>query len=778
MRGSGFLVLLVFASLAGAARAQVVPDGSTATTVTVGRDGAVTVGVAPAGRSGVSLNRYDRLDVPKPGVRLDNRLEAARTIVNEVTGTGTTTIGGPVEVLGQRAHVIVANPNGIVIDGARFINTGRVALTTGKIRLEPRQIAPGIFQDNAVSTVTGGTIRIGAGGLSGQMDAVDLIAHHVRVQGPVKNDSLRVGSAVQITAGRIRTEFDSATLPGNVDAGWRQSTANGTAAENAVLVEIDRPGVLGGHRIGIEVSGKGAGVRFAGEGLAGARGFSLRADGRVVLEGGKVDAPDGMVQIAGQKLGFTRSEVAGRQIAITGKETVRVDQSGFAVRGTDKAPGILSLEAGAFSDMGGHYRADGAIMLSSRGDLAFSSTDLRADRLVTLNAGGTLSAGDAELRAGGHLTGAAGVLSFSGITKQTAVVAEGGALVLSASGDLLNHGALLQGGAKADDMTAPDGTASAGAVTLNVGGNLVNASTDHLSVVFGAGGDAAVSAGGDIDNLRGRFLANGGVEVKAGGDILNRIPLSAGSRDPVVTRESRDGKRAWWTLGLKRERVTRLRYDYGTVERPEHIGLITGTQSVALTAGKRIINQGGDISAGAGNITLTAPVIETAGVASGAVHVSRLCVLTCRYAGGGAVLSYGGRIEAGGTLTAHASRKVLNDGGILRAKGDLTLNAPDVEARAARIPLLVQRPGGLYNFWRSKSAWVFLRDQFGQVVSDDGPLVVRSDRPVRVTGGSLTGAKTVDLSAGQEIVARPAAAGLGAEDIGLLRGLPFLGGGR
>lgn len=564
MRRSGFVALLAFAGLTGSAVAQVVPDGSTGTTVTVGRDGAVTVGIAPAGRSGVSLNRYDRLNVPKPGLKLDNRQEAARTIVNEVTGTGTTTIGGPVEVLGQRAHVIVANPNGIVIDGARFINTGRVALTTGRIGLEQRQIAPGIFQDNAVTTVTGGTIRIGAGGLSGQMDAVDLIAHQVRVQGPVSNDSPRDGSSVQVTAGKTRTEFDSAVLPGNLDAGWRQSKPNGTGAENAILVEIDRPGALCGNRIGIEVNGKGAGVRLAGAGLAGARGFSLRADGQVVLDGGAIKAPGGTVQIAGQRLGFTRSEVAARQIDLAGTETVRVNQGKFAARGTDKAPGVLSVEAGAFSDMGGHYRADGAILLNSRGDLSFSGTDLRAERLVTLNAVGTLAASDADLRARGHLMGTARTLSFSGTRKQTAIVAEGGSLVLSSKGDLINRGALLQGGIKAADLAAADGTRSTGAVTLKIGGNLVNASTDYLSVVFGAGGDATVSADGNIDNLRGRFLANGAVEVTAGGDILNRIPLPGGSRAPVVTRESRDGKRIWWTLGLKRKRITRLRYDYGS----------------------------------------------------------------------------------------------------------------------------------------------------------------------------------------------------------------------
>ena len=54
--------------------------------VTLGADGSVGVALAPATGNGVSLNRYDAFNVAPPGVQLDNRTTAARTIVNEVTG--------------------------------------------------------------------------------------------------------------------------------------------------------------------------------------------------------------------------------------------------------------------------------------------------------------------------------------------------------------------------------------------------------------------------------------------------------------------------------------------------------------------------------------------------------------------------------------------------------------------------------------------------------------------------------------------------------------------
>ena len=39
---------------------------------------------------------------------------------------------GFIEVAGRKASVVVANPNGITVDGGGFINTDRAVLTTGK----------------------------------------------------------------------------------------------------------------------------------------------------------------------------------------------------------------------------------------------------------------------------------------------------------------------------------------------------------------------------------------------------------------------------------------------------------------------------------------------------------------------------------------------------------------------------------------------------------------------------------------------------------------------
>ena len=40
-------------------------------------------------------------------------------------------MNGALEVAGRKAHVIIANPNGIAVNNGTFINTSAATLTTG-----------------------------------------------------------------------------------------------------------------------------------------------------------------------------------------------------------------------------------------------------------------------------------------------------------------------------------------------------------------------------------------------------------------------------------------------------------------------------------------------------------------------------------------------------------------------------------------------------------------------------------------------------------------------
>ncbi|MFP3614880.1 filamentous hemagglutinin N-terminal domain-containing protein, partial [Paraburkholderia sp. SIMBA_050] len=105
-------MLAVFAASVGAA--AIVADGGTATSVSTGAGGHQTVNIAPA-TGGVSNNTYSSFNVSKAGADLNNVGINARTIVNQVTSTDPSLIQGAIGVLGPRANVILANPNGITV---------------------------------------------------------------------------------------------------------------------------------------------------------------------------------------------------------------------------------------------------------------------------------------------------------------------------------------------------------------------------------------------------------------------------------------------------------------------------------------------------------------------------------------------------------------------------------------------------------------------------------------------------------------------------------------
>src|SRR5690606_12278633 len=100
---------------------------------------------------GVSRNAWRQFDVDGNGVVLNNSrgdaltqlggwvggnpwlaAGSARVILNEVNSTHASQLRGFVEVGGQRAEVVIANPAGIVVDGGGFINASRATLTTGQ----------------------------------------------------------------------------------------------------------------------------------------------------------------------------------------------------------------------------------------------------------------------------------------------------------------------------------------------------------------------------------------------------------------------------------------------------------------------------------------------------------------------------------------------------------------------------------------------------------------------------------------------------------------------
>ena len=122
---------------------------------------------------GVSMNEYNRFNTPSTGTILNNsnknidtkiagQIEAnyrlnkeASLIINKVNSAEKSSLKGNLEVAGSRADVVIANPNGISVDGLNMINSRSLTLTTGNInKLSPKEIE--LISDKSIDIIGDG----------------------------------------------------------------------------------------------------------------------------------------------------------------------------------------------------------------------------------------------------------------------------------------------------------------------------------------------------------------------------------------------------------------------------------------------------------------------------------------------------------------------------------------------------------------------------------------------------------------------------------------------
>ena len=172
----------------------------------VASNGISIVNINTPNDKGLSHNQYDTFSINNNGLILNNANRpvstelagyimgnpnlvgpTAKTILNEVTGTNSTAMNGALEVAGNKAHVIIANPNGISINNGTFINTNAATLTTGKPIIDNGNIS--------AYKINQGTIQIDSQGLNTSKTArTDILAEAVKVNGELWAKNLQMVS--------------------------------------------------------------------------------------------------------------------------------------------------------------------------------------------------------------------------------------------------------------------------------------------------------------------------------------------------------------------------------------------------------------------------------------------------------------------------------------------------------------------------------------------------------------------------------------------------------
>ena len=277
---------------------------------------------------GVSVNRYEFFNVPERGAILNNsyglastelagyvqgnpNLAAgtARLIVNEVTSANPSELRGFLEVAGDKAGVVIANPNGILADGAGFLNTARVTLATGRTEMD----ASGNL---AAIRVEGGKLSVTGNGLNAQStDSAEIYARAIEI-----NAGLWAKNA-RLTAGANEIRYADGTI----------TPIKGT--ENAPAYALDLAAIGGMYANRIELVGteKGLGVNLAGQ-ITSTEATSLDVNGNLKTSGNLYT--DGSTRIHADEIENSGAVYSKENTILTSSS---LQNSGKIVGGADTA---------------------------------------------------------------------------------------------------------------------------------------------------------------------------------------------------------------------------------------------------------------------------------------------------------------------------------------------------------------------------------------------------------------------------------------------------------
>ncbi|MFY1896701.1 hemagglutinin repeat-containing protein [Achromobacter xylosoxidans] len=654
-------------------------------------NGVPVVNIAPPSAGGVSNNRFTQFNVGPSGVVLNNSGAAsqtqlagqvagnpmlgnqrAATILNQVTAGNPSRLMGMLEVAGNRANVIVANPAGITCNGCGFLNANRATLTTGK---------PVIGPDGTLGfDIASGRLAIEGAGLYGaNLSQVDLLARTLELNAQVWADRLNV------VAGSARVGYDGIDV----------SALAGDGAGTGVALDVAALGGMYANSIRLIGTEAGVGVNVGGNLAALTGTLSVSANGDVrILPSGRLQAATDLSVRSGRDIINDGTAAAGGALALNAAGK-------FANNNAMSSGAGASIVARQMENRGAFtagLRSDGTI--SPLGALS-----VQVDQL--LNPG--------SLVAGGDATVTAGVLGLSG-----GKFVAGGLLTLDASGAISNRGGAVYGGSVALRAANLDNTAgkltSGGAlegrvagVVDNTGGTLAGAGAVDIngkSVVNAAGGvvsgdSVALRGNAGIDNQGGSVQANGALRVETAGALDNRggkllggsAEIQAASLDNRAGVAQADGKLAIANTGALRNQGGGLyggSADLKTGSLENAGGRIATGGALDLNADGAVDNIGGTIAA-QGQATLNA---QRLGNTRGIVAASGLTLKTQ-----GVLDNSGGLIQADNGLALDAgslnNRDTLANGiagaggtaaGALGLMGkQVTLNTGSVDNQAGRI---------------------------------------------------------------------------------------------
>ncbi|UPS61155.1 filamentous hemagglutinin N-terminal domain-containing protein [Providencia rettgeri] len=339
-------------------------------------NGPTIVQIKGASDKGVSHNIYSQFDVDQKGVILNNSTTntntilggqingnlnlgngngPAKVILNEVNSNKASTLGGMIEVAGDKAQVIVANASGITCNNCGFINTDRVTLTTGKPIVAGGEVL-GYNVSNGQITINN---RL-------QSDSpTDIIARSAVIRGNI------TAKEINVITGNNFVDADATNitkLPGSNSTprvGIDVAAMGGMYADKITLVSTESG--TGVSNLGMLSAGSG-GIKIDSTGLVYNQNALMNSNGTIDIKsnGGNIKIAAGTINNNQRGVIHSQQDIEINTNHLTNNNgSIKTKQGNIDITSTNSIDNSYSIYHGAINEPERGIRAGGKLTIDT-----------------------------------------------------------------------------------------------------------------------------------------------------------------------------------------------------------------------------------------------------------------------------------------------------------------------------------------------------------------------------------------------------------------------------
>ncbi len=540
-------------------------------------NGVPVININEANANGISHNIYDKLNVGKEGLIFNNSQNAvnttlagqiagnsnlasgtAKVILNEVTSTNKSALNGMMEVAGDKAHLIIANPNGITCSGCGFINAEKVTVTTGKPDMQNGELKG--------YSVSGGVIT--TDGLTSDSPTA-LLARSVTVNG----DMNVAGNGITVIAGNNYVDVNNQVT----------GTVKATGSRNTYGIDVAKLGGMYADKINLVSTESGVGVRNLGVLSAGTGGIQIDTNGALINSNAQIKSSGAInMKTNGALTNVTGKILSDKSISIdTNKNQIDNSRAGNIMSGAD-----LYIGSGAINNTNGKLAATGVLGIDTNNG---TLTNSGKGKTVGITAGvvslktGTLNNNN------GQITGYYVGTQSTSVNNSQGTIDSYGDVDIASTGAVNNNNGLIR---SANGHVKID--ASKNTVTNSSTKTADTSSGDSLGIIAGAGGIEISSA--TLNNNSGQIASNGDIKLLNTANVNNASGKILTDKSISIQAASLNNSQA----GLSAKTGINVELTSGALD--NNIGVLLSDGDINVTA-SRINNTGGIVHGQ--NVSLT-----------------------------------------------------------------------------------------------------------------------------------------------------------------------------